>query len=86
MSAVQTSRCREAAPRQSPRLARRRPTITLANAYDPGDGAIKSSVDDFRQALDIIGDAVVGRLNHAFPALADEIETVIPAGDDAADP
>jgi hypothetical protein len=44
VSAVQTSRCREATPRQSPRLTQRR-------------GAIKSSVDDFRQALDIIGDA-----------------------------
>ena len=38
------------------RLTQRRPMITLVETYDAGNRAMTLSIDDFRQALDIIGD------------------------------
>ncbi len=39
------------------RLTQRRPMITLVETYDAGNRAMTLSIDDFRQALDIIGDS-----------------------------
>ena len=56
MSMTSMSGCVLASPAIG-RLTQRRPMITLVETYDAGNRAMTLSIDDFRQALDIIGDS-----------------------------